>query len=744
MIVILLVLGVTLTGLAIWITNFTVTRNEAQDIARKTELSITGTITDNLLYRGIESYEILINCLTQFQQGEKLGLDMMDTTNRTGIISVFTSFLPYSVLSGIIVTNDNASSMTGVFHDPDNEGELILSTVDDYSAGNLVVSGLDHSTLQRTGDVMVRSSYNLTERLWYSIPKMYGGAVWTVGSLVAAKRSFLSITLSTPYFLSESKTHGVAAVVLNFDQLSSLLRENILNATHSRAIIITTSGMLLGASVGENSRRTSNNDTEPIFAVRHSDRVIREAMIRVRRQFRNRETGLLEVNKLARFQFKDSTGVSRLVVLSQLSNTDTADWISVVILREKDVVGAMFRANAISLAVSLCMIVLSVFVATIVGFVFTIPLNRVSHQMKRIADMDFGPDNNQSTTVDRLESGGGDSGSSGSGSSCSSYGSGGGGGGSGSRTVNTLKLYELDHMVSSMGQMQKALDNFTKYVPGTVVKELARKNATVQLKVAPHLVTVLYLDIKDFTSLTESLDATVLIKILEEFFTDMSAILTEHHAIIDKFIGDCIMALFNVPHDIPHHQYQAVAASIRIHKRLEELNTKWQLMGYPLIEIRVGINTDQCLVGNVGSSSRVSYTALGEGVSTASRFENLNKVYGTKTIIGHNTFNHVSDKCLCMWLSHVSLPGRPAPVHIYSVLCFTEEATPTQIALCDLHNQAKEAYLVRDFPLMYQICETIVGMDANDLAAREWLDRMNESSFYEHLILHLGSESNKL
>jgi hypothetical protein len=188
------------------------------------------------------------------------------------------------------------------------------------------------------------------------------------------------------------------------------------------------------------------------------------------------------------------------------------------------------------------------------------------------------------------------------------------------------------------------------------------------------------------------------------------------------------MALFNAPDLVSHHQVCAVSAAVEMKRKLCDLNVAWSEQKLPLIQIRTGINTAMCLVGNVGSEQRMNYTALGDGVNIASRCESLNKRYGTDIIITESTYSSVNHKFLCRWLSYVCLQGKTNPIHVYEVLCPLDEATDEQIRLCSLHGDIKYAIEKCDVTRAKHTCAELLQIDPHNISARELLDRLEEAN----------------
>ena len=191
--------------------------------------------------------------------------------------------------------------------------------------------------------------------------------------------------------------------------------------------------------------------------------------------------------------------------------------------------------------------------------------------------------------------------------------------------------------------------------------------------------TIMFCDIRGFTSLSEKLDAESLTQFMNSFLSPMTEIITERKGTIDKYIGDCIMAFWNAPLDDPDHVANAVQAAQARRNKLGELNRLWQAEAayrvFLPVRIGIGINTGECVVGNFGSLQHFDYSLLGDPVNLASRLEGLGKVYGVDLMIGEETAARLDDPEL-IELDLVAVKGKSAAGHIYTLP--PEQATAGQ------------------------------------------------------------------
>ncbi|MBI5561531.1 MAG: adenylate/guanylate cyclase domain-containing protein [Deltaproteobacteria bacterium] len=208
---------------------------------------------------------------------------------------------------------------------------------------------------------------------------------------------------------------------------------------------------------------------------------------------------------------------------------------------------------------------------------------------------------------------------------------------------------------------------FSQYVSPDLVSEIIRDPDRLKLGGEKRVVTVLFSDIRGFTTISEKLPPDELVTLLNEYLSPMTRIVLDEKGLLDKYIGDAIMAIFNAPLTIPDHPMRACAAAAKMMPRLEELNAGWARKGYPAIKIGVGVNTGEAVVGNMGAELRFDYTGIGDTVNLASRLEGLNKLYGTRIIVSEFTYEQVKDAFLFRELDLVRVKGKAKPVGLYEL-----------------------------------------------------------------------------
>lgn len=207
-----------------------------------------------------------------------------------------------------------------------------------------------------------------------------------------------------------------------------------------------------------------------------------------------------------------------------------------------------------------------------------------------------------------------------------------------------------------------------KYISKDVMRNVVSNIDSVKLGGKRACVTVLFADIRGFTSISEQLSAEEVTNILNEYFSAIAPIIETHNGILNKFMGDAVLAVFGEPIKNENHAIDAVRCADSMLKKVKQLQTKWLDEGKPKIEIGVGISTGEAFVGNIGSEERLEYTVIGDTVNTASRIENYNKVYKTKFLISEETFLRVQKYVDVIKIREVAIRGKAKKINIYEVL----------------------------------------------------------------------------
>ncbi|MBF0389564.1 MAG: adenylate/guanylate cyclase domain-containing protein [Desulfamplus sp.] len=289
--------------------------------------------------------------------------------------------------------------------------------------------------------------------------------------------------------------------------------------------------------------------------------------------------------------------------------------------------------------------------------------------------------------------------------------------------------------LEASGSKERAFirNTFARYVPEKVVHTLLAQPEMVSLSGEERVVTVLFSDIADFTTISESLSPGELVHLLNEYFTEMSDIIMNNGGIIDKFQGDSIMAEFGVPIPMNDHADKAVTAALEMLERLSELREIWKNKGQQhLIYCRIGINTNNMIVGNIGSKKVFDYTVIGDAVNLASRLEGANKHYGTSLMISEFTHAQLTQgRFKTRILDYVKVKGKSEPVRVYEVYARVVgntqncENRSSEDNYYITYHKGFEAYLNQRFSKAIELFSLSLSLKPNDKASIIMLERIN-------------------
>ncbi|PKL83281.1 MAG: hypothetical protein CVV24_05745 [Ignavibacteriae bacterium HGW-Ignavibacteriae-3] len=239
---------------------------------------------------------------------------------------------------------------------------------------------------------------------------------------------------------------------------------------------------------------------------------------------------------------------------------------------------------------------------------------------------------------------------------------------------------------------------FSKYVNKDVVNELIAHPDKLRLGGERKNITVLFSDIAGFTTFAEGKKPEELVRFINEYLSEMTELVLVHGGTLDKYLGDAVMAFWGAPVETEDHAYKACITALKMQEKLALMRDKWSESGETPIRIRIGINTGDVIVGNIGGEKRFDYTVLGDDVNLASRLEGANKEYGTNIMIGESTFEKCKDKVLVRELDIIRVKGKSTPTKVFELISVVEDKKAVEaVEEMHLYIQAMELYRLRSF-----------------------------------------------
>jgi adenylate cyclase len=292
----------------------------------------------------------------------------------------------------------------------------------------------------------------------------------------------------------------------------------------------------------------------------------------------------------------------------------------------------------------------------------------------------------------------------------------------------TSRIKEISDLSNAIGTLKNTVQSFSLYIPKALVKHLIHRKQQIHVGGRLKEVTLLFSDIENFTRISESIPPDKLLIYLSNYFEELTNIIIASGGTIDKYIGDSIMAFWGAPLPDRHHIFNACNVALRCQRRLHELNRLWRRDNHPVFNTRIGIHTGNVIIGNVGSSERMNYTAIGDNVNLCSRLEGINKYYGTQITLSEAVYASVKDSFLCRPLDRVDVKGKTQSVKIFELvgqLQGDDDLYPTeeQIAFCKAFETAYNTFLMRQWEKASGLFQELALLHPHDVSIQLYLQR---------------------
>ncbi len=285
----------------------------------------------------------------------------------------------------------------------------------------------------------------------------------------------------------------------------------------------------------------------------------------------------------------------------------------------------------------------------------------------------------------------------------------------------------LYHYLQTQQEKRMLRGAFAQYVPEKVVQDIVANPEKLQLGGVERVVSVMFSDVAGFTSISEKLSPAELVILLNEYLTAMTNIVMEHNGIIDKYEGDAIMAEFGVPVPFDDHPQVACRVALRMQEKLVEMRAKWKQEGRPELEARIGINTGEMIVGNMGSQTVFDYTVMGDHVNLASRLEGANKQYGTFIMISEFTHAYVKNDFYTRPLDLIRVKGKEQPIEVFELIAERGRTLDsTFLEMLSVYQRGVEAYRKRAWNEAIEFFEYALSLREDDMPSKLYRKRCLE------------------
>lgn len=498
----------------------------------------------------------------------------------------------------------------------DEQGNFILaSKLDDHTIASDIVNRKEKDIrevifrnlqgVESHHHTVFGLDYDPRVRPWYQNAKAKGSLIWT--DVYPYHTGLLGVTAATPVY-RDGNFVGVFALNVRLDYLRHFL-EMMKVSKHGIVYIVSVSGNIIsipGMEQYENSK-LSNVSSANIPWLTES-------------------FALYQKNHQQEFVFL-SEGERYLAVYLPLPEFTPHVWMVGVVVPEKDFTYELINTNYLVLFVGFMMLVLGIFLISMLVTRVVNPLKKLVIETENIKHFEL-----QETQPIRS------------------------------------RIKEIFYLSNAIAAMKKGLRSFQKYVPASLVRNLIETGKDSTIGGEKKTLAIFFSDIENFTAIADHMDPNQLMEYMCDYFNELTHIITESQGTLDKYIGDSIMAFWGAPIPVDEACIHAARAILLCKKRLGELYLKWQSEGHKIFKTRMGLHFGEVVVGNLGSSERLSYTAVGDAINITSRLEALNKIYGTQIIVSDAFYREVKKHFILRKIDCVVVKGKEQSMTIYELL----------------------------------------------------------------------------
>jgi adenylate cyclase len=291
------------------------------------------------------------------------------------------------------------------------------------------------------------------------------------------------------------------------------------------------------------------------------------------------------------------------------------------------------------------------------------------------------------------------------------------------------RVHEVSTLIRSMSGMKSTIREVSKFVPKALVKDILESESQVAVGGETCRVSILFTDVKDFTPIAESMSPDGLMAHMSEYFEDLASLIIRSNGTVDKFIGDAIFSFWNAPLAVARHEHVACMTALECRAASQRLNARWVDKGLSAWHTRFGIHVGEAVLGNVGSSDRIDYTAVGDNVNIAARLEGLNKFYGSSILTSGQIASVCSDEFVFRHVDRSQPKGVGYPLDIFELIGTIDgpdefRITPVMTCLVKDWEYVYEVYANRDWLRALDAIETFADHYPEDVLAGIYLDRV--------------------
>ena len=514
--------------------------------------------------------------------------------------------------------------------------------------------------------------YDPRQRVWYTRAIESEIPVWSEPFLFASGPP--GFILSARAVDPNGRTVGVWGIEYEMTYVSTFLRSQKVGR-QGRAYLVTGSGEVIGhplATIGKPDGFIviERGDNKAIAVAQgHRDGWLRESFAATESSTHEEVRGRFEHD-----------GQTILYAARSFPKDSGLDWRVIVVVPEEDILGEVhgneLYAALAAAGIAACFLTLGTLISR----------QRLSHPLSDIAE--------DLKDMSRLETGH-------------------------QPRIDESRISEVAGMVEAREVLRKGLRSFERYVPADLVRSLMRAGTEAQLGGEQRVLTVMFVDVADFSRISEQIrDPGRLVHALSEYLDVASVAIADHGGTVDKYIGDAIMAFWGAPKELPEHTLRACEAAWTLQRLLTGLRIRLEVEGQPLFHARIGINTGEVLVGNIGSAERMNYTVMGDVVNLASRLEGLCKIYGLEIAVGQATWMSVKPHFEGRPVDCVAVKGKLEAAIFYELIGRRGETDAPDAAFAATYTDAFEKYRIRAFEAALVAFEAAAKLRPDDVSTQ--------------------------
>lgn len=466
-------------------------------------------------------------------------------------------------------------------------------------------------TRNKNGDILKEtttiSNYDPRHRPWYQLAVKDKNAVWT-DTYLYQPSNLPGITYAIPIYDNNNIIRGVLGLDVRLDWLSWYIDTQKITP-HAVLFIVREDGKLIAYPHFETEKRTELTDIHTITS-----------------HWVAKAFDLHKSNQLDYFTFRHND-INYLATFKTIPMRKNQAWNVGLVIPEDDFIGQLNTFRTTSIIINLIIMISGILIVSSLVNNIVRPVKRLIKETNKIKNFNLDEPIKIKTRVK-----------------------------------------EILLLSDAIDSMKKGLKAFKRYIPSELVKQLILSGEDAKIGGEKKNIVAFFTDIKDFTTISQMTDANDLVLQLNEYFEALTSIIKEEHGTVDKYIGDAVMAFWGAPFETPQPCHHAANAALKIISHLNQLNKKWISEGKQPFQTRIGIHYGEAIVGNIGSSERINYTAVGDSINLASRLEGKNKDFNTSILVSDSVYEAIKEDFDLKRIGLATVKGLSEAVCVYALV----------------------------------------------------------------------------